>query len=206
MKNSFSSDSPERLRFHCFDTALGACGIAWGEHGVIGSQLPEESTGATRDRMRVRFAQALEVAAQDVPPSVQAAIQAIQRLLAGETADTQELLAVQLDERALPPFDVQVLALTRQIPVGQTLSYGEVATRLGKPGAARAVGRAEGHNPFAPIVPCHRVLAAAGGFNGGQGGFSAHGGVATKRLLLMIEARASGQAVAEQQSLFDPQA
>jgi methylated-DNA-[protein]-cysteine S-methyltransferase len=58
-----------------------------------------------------------------------------------------------------------------------------VAARLGEPGAARAVGRALGHNPFAPVVPCHRVLAAATG----PGGFSAEGGVATKLRMLQIE-------------------
>ncbi|MBB4845065.1 methylated-DNA-[protein]-cysteine S-methyltransferase [Paucibacter oligotrophus] len=191
----------ESVFFHCYSTALGVCAIAWGPRGICGSQLPEESEGATRDRMRVRFPAARE--SEQLPADVLHAIRGVRRLLAGETADAGELLSLVLDERGLAEFDAQVLALTRRIPVGQTLSYGEIASRLGRPAAARAVGRAEGHNPFAPIVPCHRVLAARGGFNQGQGGFSAFGGVQTKQRLLAIEARASGQAVAEQQGLFD---
>lgn len=191
--------NPELLFFHCYDTALGCCGIAWSERGaIVGSQLPEESPTATRDRMRARFPAAREQA--DPPPAVRQAMAAVRRLLAGETADGAELLAVELDPRGLPEFHRQVLELTRRIPVGQTLSYGELASRLGQPGAARAVGQAEGHNPFAPIVPCHRVLPTPG--SGGKGGFSAHGGLATKQRLLLIEARATGQLGGEQGSLF----
>ncbi|MEJ6004112.1 methylated-DNA--[protein]-cysteine S-methyltransferase [Paucibacter sp. AS339] len=184
-----------QLFFHCFDTALGCCGIAWSEQGIKGSQLPEASAALTRDRMRVRFPSALE---HGPSAAVSEAIQAIQRLLAGETADGAELLAVQLDESEVPEFNRRVHAITRRIPVGQTLSYGEIAHQLGAAGAARAVGQAEGSNPFAPIVPCHRVLGAGGK----SGGFSAHGGADTKLKLLAIEARASGQLAAEQGDLF----
>nr|WP_295080021.1 methylated-DNA--[protein]-cysteine S-methyltransferase [uncultured Roseateles sp.] len=192
---------PDPQYFHCFDTALGCCAIAWTDaHGVQGSQLPEENAAATRDRIRVRFPLAQQVEqAQQLPAEIAQAVAAIQALLAGKTSDAGELLGVRLDERDLPEFDARVLTLTRHIPVGQTLSYGQVAARLGQPGAARAVGRAEGRNPFAPIVPCHRVVAATPG----QGGFSAHGGLQTKQKLLIIEARASGQVVCEQQGLFE---
>lgn len=182
--------------FHCFETALGTCAVAWRADGlIVGSQLPELDAAATRRRMLTRFPAATEAA----PPSaVQAAVLGVQRLLAGEARDTAELLAVQLDDGALPAFHAQVLALTRRIPVGQTLTYGEIAKQLGEPGAARAVGQAEGSNPFAPIVPCHRVMGA-----GGVGtGFSAHGGVATKLRLLAIEARAVGQMAGDQTGLF----
>lgn len=189
---------PPVLHFHCYETPLGCCGIAWNERGIIGSQLPEESAGATRDRMRARFPAAREVRdLAAIPAGVLRAIQGVRALLSGEPCD---LLEVQLDDSALPEFNRQVLALTRRIPVGQTLSYGDVAARLGLPGAARAVGQAEGHNPFAPIVPCHRVLPTPG--SGSRGGFSAHGGLATKQRLLAIEARATGQLGGEQGSLF----
>jgi len=184
-----------QLYFHCYQTALGCCAIAWSERGVRGSQLPEATAALTRDRIRARFPNALE--ALPTPP-IQQAIQAIQRLLAGESADAAELLAVQLDESEIPEFKRQVHAITRGIPVGQTLSYGDIAQRLGLAGAARAVGQAEGSNPFAPIVPCHRVLGAGGK----PVGFSAHGGADTKLKLLAIEARASGQLAAEQGDLF----
>lgn len=189
------------LFFHCYPTALGSCGIAWSERGIAGSQLPEESASATRDRMRVRFPSAREVADEvDLPDAIRHAVQGVRALLAGEVRD---LLEVQLDDSAVPAFDREVLALTRRIPVGQTLTYGEVAARLGQPNAARAVGRAEGHNPFAPIVPCHRVMGqASAGKAANLTGFSAPGGVATKLKLLGIEARATGQAAGEQQDLF----
>lgn len=188
---------PPLLGLLCFDTALGRCALVWSSEGIVGSQLPEENARATRDRIRQRFPTAQEKLMP--PPFVQQAVQGIQRLLAGESADHRELLALPLDETALPTFNRCVLALTRQIPVGQTRSYGDIARALGQPGAARAVGRAEAGNPFAPIVPCHRVTGAAG-----QGvGFSAHGGLQTKQRLQLIEARAAGQATAVQQSLFD---
>ena len=183
--------------FACYDTALGACGIAWNAVGrVIGSQLPEATPGETRERMRSRFPLARESDAP--PPQVAEAMEGVRRLLAGQTHDERELLSIDLEDSQLPDFNRRVLALTRRIPVGQTLTYGEIATRLGEPGAARAVGQAEGHNPFAPIVPCHRVMGA-----GGVGtGFSAHGGVQTKLRLLAVEARAAGQFVGEQNPLF----
>lgn len=181
--------------FHCFDTALGTCGLAWSELGITGSQLPEENAGLTRERMRARFP-----GARELVPNAEArrAMSAVQRLLAGEPGAHADLLAVRLDEREVAEFNARVHAITRQIPVGQTLTYGEIARLLGQPGAARAVGRAEGSNPFAPIVPCHRVLGA----NGQSGGFSAFGGAQTKLKLLAIEAAAAGQMAAEQRALF----
>jgi methylated-DNA-[protein]-cysteine S-methyltransferase len=86
-----------------------------------------------------------------------------------------------------------VYALTRKIPPGETLSYGQIAARLGSPGAARAVGQAMRRNPFAIVVPCHRVLASGGKL----GGFSANGGVWTKRRMLAIEEAARGGATRE---------
>ena len=83
----------------------------------------------------------------------------------------------------IPAFHRRVYEVARTIPPGSTLSYGEVAARLGAPGAARAVGQALGRNPLAIVVPCHRVLAAGGRV----GGFSAGGGTATKLRLLAIE-------------------
>ena len=83
----------------------------------------------------------------------------------------------------VPAFHRRVYEIARTIAPGQTRTYGELAAALGDPGAARAVGQALGDNPFPIVVPCHRVLAAAGK----PGGFSAYGGRATKRQLLVIE-------------------
>ena len=179
----------EPLWSHTFSTALGTCGLVWSERGVVASLLPD----ATPLRLKRRHPTAEPVA--ELPPPIAAAVDGIRALLAGEARDLGD---IQLDERGIPEFRRQVHALTRAIPPGQTRTYGEIAAALGQPGAARAVGRAEGDNPFPPIVPCHRVMGAGGE----PTGFSAPGGVATKRRMLLIEARAVGQLAGDQQPLF----
>lgn len=179
------------LGFCIFDTALGACGVAWGDRGLVGVQLPEGDADATRARLRRRFPAAVEGAA---PTEVGRAIEGIVALLSGAATDFAD---VALDMGAVSPFERQVYDIALSIPAGQTLTYGEVAARTGREGfeAARAVGQALGRNPFPIIVPCHRVLAAGGKV----GGFSANGGVTTKRKLLAIESvHARGEP-----SLFD---
>lgn len=114
------------------------------------------------------------------PAEVQRAVDAIVTLLNGQSSD---LSTIVLDMDRVPPFHRRVYEAARGIPAGATCSYGEIAKWIGAPGAARAVGRALGRNPFAVVVPCHRVLAAGGK----AGGFSAAGGVATKLRLLAIE-------------------
>ncbi|TMJ44366.1 MAG: methylated-DNA--[protein]-cysteine S-methyltransferase [Alphaproteobacteria bacterium] len=163
--------------FALFDTAIGRCGIAWGERGVAGTQLPEAGEEETRVRMLHRFPAAGEATP---PPEVQDAIEDIVALLRGEASD---LSTVALDMDGVPEFHRRVYDAARTIPPGETLSYGDIARRVGAPGAARAVGQALGRNPFPIVVPCHRVLAAGGKI----GGFSAQGGVATKRRMLAIE-------------------
>ena len=166
--------------FALFDTAIGQCGMAWSEQGLTGVQLPEASESHTRERMQRRFPQMGEIAP---PPEVLGAMRDIVALLGGEPNQPADLSNIRLDMQTVPPFHQRVYALARTIPPGTTLTYGEIATRLGDPGLARAVGQALGHNPFAPVVPCHRVLAAGGR----SGGFSANGGVATKLRMLQIE-------------------
>jgi methylated-DNA-[protein]-cysteine S-methyltransferase len=168
--------------FALFDTAVGVCGIAGGDAGICGVQLPEADAAQTRARMRQRFPQAAEAKPGE---AVQAAIEGISAMLRGE-AHTLDTLV--FDMRGVPAFHQRVYAIARAIPPGQTLTYGEVAARLGEPGAARAVGQALGRNPFAPVVPCHRVLAAGDK----PGGFSASGGIRTKLRLLIIEGAMRG--------------
>ncbi len=81
------------------------------------------------------------------------------------------------------PFEREVLDLMRTIPSGKTLTYGEIARKLGKPGAARAVGNACARNPAIIVIPCHRVVPGSGGL----GGYSGEGGPETKRRLLERE-------------------
>jgi methylated-DNA-[protein]-cysteine S-methyltransferase len=140
--------------FALFDTAIGACAIAWGDRGILGVQLPEGDAARTRARIRRRFPMARETSP---PAQVQQAIGGIIALIAGETVDFS---AVALDMEQLPAFQRRLYEVVRTISCGATLTYGEIAKRLGVP--ARDVGEAMGRNPFPIIVPCHRVLAAGG--------------------------------------------
>jgi methylated-DNA-[protein]-cysteine S-methyltransferase len=98
----------------------------------------------------------------------------------------------------IPEFDRRVYDLARGIPPGETMTYGAVAKALGEE-PMRAVGQALARNPFAPIVPCHRIVAA----NGQLGGYSAPGGATTKRGLLELEGAAIIRRQPVQARLFD---
>jgi methylated-DNA-[protein]-cysteine S-methyltransferase len=161
-----------------FPTEIGECGIAWGDGGVTAATLPHARRDLTLAALRRRAA-GPEAAP---PPEVERAIELVRRLLAGEPVD---LTGVELDMDGLDGFDRRVAEVARTIAPGETLTYGDVAKRAGAPGEAREVGAAMGRNRFAPIVPCHRVVAAGGKL----GGFSAPGGVETKLAMLEIERR-----------------
>jgi methylated-DNA-[protein]-cysteine S-methyltransferase len=165
------------LAYVLFPTPIGQCSMVWSERGVVALGLPEGSLANARKRMRECYPEATE---HQPPPEVRDAMRRVVALLEGiET----ELSGIQLDWSGIPAFHRRVYELTRRVPFGATVSYGDIATRLGSPGAARAVGQALGRNPWALIVPCHRVLSASGRLTG----FSAPGGVATKRRLLLLE-------------------
>lgn len=175
--------------YFLFDTALGRCGVAWRGSAVAALQLPERDDATTRASLLERVPEAVE---RKPPRAVQRAVRGITALLRGEQVD---LADVEIDLSGVPPFHRRVYEVARTVPAGQTISYGELARRLGAPGAARAVGQALKRNPCAILVPCHRVLAAAGA----PGGFTAPGGIATKLRLLTLEA---GEADLEAGSLF----
>ena len=172
--------------FHIFETAIGFAGLAWGENGLIGCHLPERQADSVRDRMRKRFPEAVET---DAPPApIEAATGNIRRLLEGEKPMLTE---VAIDAARVPEFNRRVYEIARAIPPGETLTYGEIAVKLGDKLLARDVGQALGANPWPIVVPCHRVTAAGGKL----GGFSARGGQQTKLRLLAIEgAQAAAQA------------
>jgi methylated-DNA-[protein]-cysteine S-methyltransferase len=163
--------------FTFFDTPLGRCAIAWGPRGVNAVELPGADERATRRRMLRKLPGAQETAP---PPEIRRAIDAIAGLFDGEPAD---LTSVVLDMEGVPEFHRRVYDAARTIPPGETLTYGELASRVGERGAAQGVGQALGRNPFPIVVPCHRVLAADGALRG----FSAPGGIDTKRRMLAME-------------------
>jgi methylated-DNA-[protein]-cysteine S-methyltransferase len=159
-----------------FPTAIGTCGLLWADTGVLGLQLPEATDALTVRRM-VGEHEATEI---EPPEHIQAIIESIQELTEGGNID---LTQVPLDMSGVGSYNRRLYEAIRAIPPGHTRTYGEIAADMGEPGAARAVGRAMGQNPWPILVPCHRVVAA----NGRTGGFSAYGGVSTKLRLLAIE-------------------
>ncbi|WP_024801762.1 methylated-DNA--[protein]-cysteine S-methyltransferase [Nocardia sp. BMG51109] len=169
-----------RLAGALFDTAIGPCAVAWAETGVVRFLLPEATAEATRSRL-LRGSGVRET---EPPEPISEAIAGVRAHLSGTLDD---LRWIRLDQSGSPEFHRAVYEVTRAIDPGHTLSYGQVADRIGMPGAAQAVGQALGRNPIPLIVPCHRVLAADHGLHG----FSAPGGLTAKQHLLAIE-RTSG--------------
>lgn len=173
-------DSDRPLTAALFDTAIGVCAIAWSDAGVVRFGLPEATPEATLARI-LRGVEGAQVA-----PSG-AIAEAIAGVRAHLTGALDDLRWIPLDQSDSPEFHRSVYAVTRAIDPGHTLSYGQVAQRVGAPHAAQAVGQALGQNPIPLIMPCHRVLAADHALHG----FSAPGGLGTKARLLEIE-RTSG--------------
>lgn len=150
-----------------FETAIGTCGLRWSEAGITEVLMPGDRALAGEPD-------------GEAPEEVRRAAAGIVSLLAGEQTDLRWVI---LDENGLDAFPRAVYAAAREISAGSTASYGEIARIAGSPNSAREVGGALGRNPFPIVVPCHRVLAATGALHG----FSAPGGIATKRRMLEIE-------------------
>jgi methylated-DNA-[protein]-cysteine S-methyltransferase len=165
------------LGYCIFDTGIGRCGIAWGELGVVGVQLPEAREIDTRRRLFQLYPDARELRP---PQNVEVAIEGIALLLRGGASD---LSGVALDMTGIPAFNQRVYALARNIPRGETRTYDEVASALRASGAVYSVAQAIARNPFMIIVPCHRVLEA--GHYADK--ISPNGGAISKRRLLSVE-------------------
>jgi methylated-DNA-[protein]-cysteine S-methyltransferase len=178
-----------QYRFALFDTAIGRCGVVWGDRGIHAVQLAMGHEEKTRGRIHQRYGDIVEA----VPPvEVQSAIEGMTELMAGKAKD---LSGVGLDLDDVPDFNRGVYDIARTIPPGKTMTYGDIAKRIGGVELSRDVGQALGRNPCPILVPCHRVLAAGDK----PGGFSANGGVVTKLKMLEIE----GALVNYTPSLFD---
>lgn len=173
-----------------FDTSIGWAGIVWADNGLIGAHLPDSDPEIARASLLRRFPGAVEA---EPPPDVAEVIDGIHALLRGEKP---MLLEAKLDLARVPEFNAKVYAITRQIPPGETMTYGAIALKIGDRHLAQAIGGVLGRNPWPIIVPCHRVTAAGGKL----GGFTARGGTQTKLKLLGIE----GAPAAAQSDLFGP--
>ena len=163
--------------FALFDMAIGVCGVAWRERGLVRVLLPEVGGAPARAQLAKRFP---DIAEAVPPPQIQQVMDRIVALMQGELVDLSD---APLDQHIVSAFERQVYAIALAIPPGKTMTYGEIAVRLGDKLLAQRVGQAMGHNPWPIVVPCHRVLGAGGKMVG----FSAPGGVSTKERMLAIE-------------------
>jgi methylated-DNA-[protein]-cysteine S-methyltransferase len=150
---------------YIFNTPIGRCILEWGPRGIRRVALTGAATRGT-DRAVV-------------PASVRQAADRLTRHLAGYP---DALRDVAVDLSAATAFTRTVYEALRRVPPGEVVTYGELARRVGRPGASRAVGRAMATNPVPLIVPCHRVVQSTGAL----GGFGM-GGPSVKARLLRIE-------------------
>lgn len=133
---------------------------------------------------RTGWGERVALDALDTPPVLTEAASQLSAYFAGDLTEFDLPLAPRGTD-----FQRQVWDLLRTIPYGTTRSYGELATRLGSPGASRAVGLANGRNPISIVVPCHRVVGSSGQLTGYGGG------IERKQTLLALEERVSGRAL-----------
>lgn len=159
-----------------FDSPLGTLIAGATPRGCCLLEFADRG-GSERIRERLRKQHRCEVGEGTTPD-----IDRLEAELAEYFEGALHAFTVPLD-RAGTPFQMEVWDRLLEIPYGETRSYGDVARAVGKPGASRAVGRANGQNPIAIVVPCHRVIESGGGLRGYGGGLS------RKRWLLDLEKR-----------------
>lgn len=160
-----------------FQTQLGWFALLGTEAGLKKITFGHSSRKAAREALSTT-----EVVERDWNPSLREQCEAF------AAGNKVKFPKVPLDrDRPLTEFQQRVVDIVRAIPPGETLTYGQVAELAGSPGAARAVGSVMAKNPVPIVIPCHRVV----GSSGCLGGFSAPGGVETKRKLLEAEQLAS---------------
>ncbi|MEE9201418.1 MAG: methylated-DNA--[protein]-cysteine S-methyltransferase [Candidatus Brocadiales bacterium] len=172
----------KNLLYTSFPTAAGIVHLVWGPKGLLLIQFPGVSEETFLKDLKRRFC-AEAVRAENSHREVKTALR---RYFDGRV---ETFAGVRLDLSAGTPFERAVWRGIRRIPYGRTRSYGQLARAIGRPGAARAVGRACGRNPLPPVIPCHRVVGSAGELVG----YSGRGGVRLKRGLLKMEAGVLGQ-------------
>jgi len=164
------------LRYRLLPTPWGPMAAIARGRTLVGTVLPDRSARRLVRTVAARWPGAAEGS----------------HLLAGLAREVADYAAGRAARFTVPisladrtEFQRSVLAACRRIPAGQVLTYGDLARRTGRPGAARAVGRALAANPIPLVIPCHRVVPS----DGSIGGFSAAGGRALKRRMLEHERR-----------------
>jgi O-6-methylguanine DNA methyltransferase len=164
-----------RLYWSSVPSPMGECVVMATETGVcwVGTPGTTLEDGLARTRRWLQFEQV--VLGEEIAP-LQQAVDELRRYFAGERVQ----FACPVDLRGTP-FQLAVWQELRRIPYGAVRSYGEIAHAIGQPSASRAVGAANGANPVAIIVPCHRVIGSSGTLTGYSGG------LATKSWLLSLE-------------------
>jgi methylated-DNA-[protein]-cysteine S-methyltransferase len=161
-----------------FPTALGHCGISWRTHGVTAFMLPEATP--VRMQKELQTITGAKKTAATLPAWIRALAQQVKLHMKGKS---QDFSAVPVVVDHATDFMQAVYKEAQRIPSGSVISYAQLAERLGKPGAVRAVGTALGKNTVPLIIPCHRIITTSGKI----GGFSANGGIAAKEILLACE-------------------
>ena len=171
------------------DSPWGPVHIAAGERGVVAIETLGTGEGFAAGLARRGFGPTVPLSAAASGPAAGFATRARAAVEALLTGDPVDLAGIPIDLTDRPAWDRLVLDAVRAIPRGQTAGYGEIARRIGRPGAARAVGGAVGRNPVGLLVPCHRVIAGDGTLGGY--GAAAWGGreaaLEVKRELLSLE-------------------
>jgi methylated-DNA-[protein]-cysteine S-methyltransferase len=168
----FDRSGDSSIRFSSMTTLVGPLFVGVTDQGICDVTFDPSSEQAYRERLLWR---APEVWRDDT--ALATVVAKLSAYFAGELTR----FSLPVDLRQETPFTARVLRETRKIRFGCLTSYGELAARIGAPGASRAVGGALGRNPIPIIVPCHRVIAKSGRI----GGFAV--GVPTKRILLNLE-------------------
>ena len=177
-----STASKERTTRRCnlktsgalFNTDYGFAAVAWSGGKIVRVILPCRSKSRAIQKLEHGL-ENLEIVSDDPP-----VVGDLKAFFRGEQPDFS---GYELDLSGLGPFHRKALIEARRIPYGETVAYGELAGRLGKPGAARAVGAAMSGNPVPILIPCHRVV----GSDGSMRGFTAAGGIGLKKKLLQME-------------------
>ena len=161
-----------------FPTLRGYCGISWCAQGVTAFMLPEATPAGIQKELQTITG--VKKPAATLPAWIRALAQQVKLHLKGKP---QDFSAVPVVIGHATDFMQAVYKEAQRIPSGSVVSYAQLADRLGKPGAVRAVGTALGKNAIPLIIPCHRIITTSGKI----GGFSANGGIAAKEILLACE-------------------